>query len=231
MTDSTNSVGAERPGVRCAAVAYPSKLLNENETVELDLRPHWWFMVPRLSLLALAVLLGIYAIGTDVSWLDASWFKALAGLLVLAALVFFLLRYALWMTTNFVVTSDRVIYRSGVLSKRGIEVPLDRINTVVFHQGPFERIIGAGDLEIESAGQNPARFTDIRKPSIVQAEIYRQSEANENRKFDRVGANLEGGLSGGGLSVAEQLEKLEGLRDRGSITEEQYEAQKAQLLG
>ncbi|MET1049034.1 MAG: PH domain-containing protein, partial [Acidimicrobiales bacterium] len=178
-------------------MAYPSKLLNENETVELDLRPHWWFMVPRLSLLALAVLLGIYAIGTDVSWLDASWFKALAGLLVLAALVFFLLRYALWMTTNFVVTSDRVIYRSGVLSKRGIEVPLDRINTVVFHQGPFERIIGAGDLEIESAGQNPARFTDIRKPSIVQTEIYRQSEANENRKFDRVGANLEGGLTGG----------------------------------
>ena len=73
-------------------MASPSKLLNENETVELDLRPHWWFMVPRLSLLALAVLLGIYAIGTDVSWLDASWFKALAGLLVLAALVFFLLR-------------------------------------------------------------------------------------------------------------------------------------------
>jgi hypothetical protein len=65
----------------------------------------------------------------------------------------------------------------------------------------------------------------------VQAEIYRQSEANENRKFDRVGANLEGGLTGGTLSVAEQLEKLEGLRDRGSITEEQYEAQKAQLLG
>jgi uncharacterized membrane protein YdbT with pleckstrin-like domain len=211
-------------------VAYPQKLLNENETVVLDLRPHWWFLVPRLSLLALAVVIGIYAIGTDVGWLDAGWFKGLAGILLLASLVFFLLRYAGWMTTNFVVTSDRIIYRSGVLSKRGIEIPLDRINTVIFHQGPFERILGAGDLEIESAGQQPARFTDIRKPSIVQAEIYKQSEANENRKFDRVGSNLES-LGGPGLSVAEQLEKLEGLRDRGSITEAQYEAQKAQLLG
>jgi uncharacterized membrane protein YdbT with pleckstrin-like domain len=207
-------------------VAYPEKLLNANETVELDLRPHWWFLVPRLSVLVLAVLLGIYAATTD-----ASWFKGASGILVLVILVWFGLRYAGWMTTNFVVTSDRVIYRSGVLSKRGIEVPLDRINTVVFHQGPFERIIGAGDLEIESAGQNPARFTDIRKPSIVQAEIYKQSEANENRKFDRVGANLEGAVGGGGLSVAEQLEKLEGLRDRGAITEEQYEAQKTELLG
>jgi len=152
-----------------------------------------------------------------------------AGILVLAALIWFGIRYAGWATTNFVVTSDRIIYRSGVLTKRGIEIPLDRINTVVFHQGPFERILGAGDLEIESAGSTPSRFTDIRKPAIVQAEIYKQSEANENRKFDRVGSNLES-IGGPGLSVAEQLEKLEGLHARGSITQEQYEAQKAKLL-
>lgn len=200
---------------------YPTKLLNQGETVELDLRPHWWYLVPRLSLLALAVLLGLWAFTT------AAWVKAVAGVVVLVALGFFLLRLMGWMTTNFVVTSDRVIYRSGVLTKRGIEIPLDRINTVVFHQGPFERIIGAGDLEIESAGATPSRFTDIRKPSIVQAEIYKQSEANENRKFDRIGSNA----GGGGLSVAEQLEKLEGLHERGAITEDEYQAQKAKLLG
>ncbi len=211
---------------------YPTKLLNDNETVELDLRPHWWYLVPRISLLLLAILFGIYILATDTSWLDNSGFRAIAGVLVVAALVFFLLRLAMWMTTNFVVTSDRVIYRSGVLSKRGIEIPLDRINTVVFHQGPFERIIGAGDLEIESAADTPSKFTDIRKPSIVQAEIYRQAEANENRKYDRIGSNAAGASgAGGALSVAEQLEKLEGLRDRGSITQEQYEAQRTQLLG
>ena len=206
-------------------MAYPSKLLNQGETVELDLRPHPWYLVPRITLLLLAIVLGIAALtGTDSGPL-----QAIAGILVIAALVFFAIRWMGWMTTNFVVTSDRVIYRSGVLSKRGIEIPLDRINTVVFHQGPFERILGAGDLEIESAGQQPAKFTDIRKPSIVQAEIYKQAEANENRKYDRVGANLDG--IGGGASVAEQLEKLEGLRDRGSITHEQFEAEKAKLLG
>lgn len=205
-------------------VPYPTKLLNENETIELDLRPHWWFLLPRLSLLVLAVLLGIAALTTDQDWV-----KVAAAVVVLAALVFFGIRYLGWVTTNFVVTSDRVIYRSGVLTKRGIEIPLDRINTVVFHQGPFERMIGAGDLEIESAGATPSKFTDIRKPAIVQAEIYKQSESNENRKFDRVGANLEG--AGKGLSVPEQLEKLEGLHQRGALTEEEYAAQKAKLLG
>jgi uncharacterized membrane protein YdbT with pleckstrin-like domain len=217
-------------------VAYPRKLLNQNETVELDLRPHWWFLAPRLAVLVLAVLLGIVVMAAgDDSTLDNGAIKALVGIAVVAALIWFGVRYSQWATTNFVVTSDRVIYRHGVLSKRGIEIPLDRINTVVFNQSFFERIIGAGDLEIESAAETPSVFTDIRKPSVVQAEIYRQTEDNENRKFDRIGANASSAgaaaAGAGGLSVAEQLEKLEGLRDRGSITQEQYDAQKAQLLG
>ncbi|HYF44990.1 MAG TPA: PH domain-containing protein [Acidimicrobiales bacterium] len=209
-------------------MAYPRKLLNQNESVELDLRPHWWFLAPRLAVLVLAVLVGIYTATRDD---PPQALVALVGIAVVAALIWFGVRYAQWATTNFVVTSDRVIYRHGVLSKRGIEIPLDRINTVVFNQSFFERIIGAGDLEIESAADTPSVFTDIRKPSIVQAEIYKQAEDNENRKYDRIGANAQAGAAAGsGLSIAEQLEKLEGLRDRGSITPEQYEAQKAQLL-
>jgi uncharacterized membrane protein YdbT with pleckstrin-like domain len=206
-------------------VPYPTKLLNDNETVVLDLRPHWWFLVPRGVLLAIVLVAGIAALG----WAD--WAGAIMGVIVVAALIFFLLRLAVWSTTNFVVTSDRIIFRHGVLAKRGVEIPLDRINTVVFNQGPFERIIGAGDLEIESAADTPSRFTDIRKPDIVQAEIYRQAEANENRKYDRIGQNASNAVAAGGLSVAEQLEKLEGLRDRGSISAEEYEAQKGQILG
>ena len=116
--------------------------------------------------------------------------EALAGILVLVALAWFGIIYARWITTNFVVTTDRLIYRHGVLSKHGIEIPLERVNTVFFSQSILERIVGSGDLVIESAGEmGRQNFSNVRKPSAVQNEIYRQMESNENRKFDRIGGH------------------------------------------
>jgi uncharacterized membrane protein YdbT with pleckstrin-like domain len=205
---------------------YPKKLLNDSEEVVLDLRPHWWFLVPRLALQVFVLVVAILVLVR----IDVAAVQVLMGIGVLASLVYFGIRYAQWATTNFVVTTDRVIYRSGVLAKSGIEIPLERINTVVFNQGIFERMLGAGDLEIESAGATPSHFYDIRKPDIVQAEIYRQMEGNENRKFDRLGGHVDRLNTGSNLSVAEQLEKLDGLRGRGVISEEEFEVQKAAVL-
>ena len=68
------------------------------------------------------------------------------------------------------------------------DIPLERVNTVFFNQGPLERLVGAGDLKIESASESGANeFRNVRRPNIVQKEIYTQMEANENRKFDRMG--------------------------------------------
>ena len=156
------------------------------------------------------------------------------ALLIVVALVAFLLRLLTWRSTNFVVTTDRCIYRAGVFSKTGIEIPLERINTVFFNQSVWERILKAGDLGIESAGEfGRQTFTDIKDPVLVQNLIYRQVEDNENRKYDRIGAEAReaAGSGAGPLSVAEQLEKLADLRDRGAITPAEFEAQKARLLG
>lgn len=218
-------------------MAFPRKLLNDNEQLILDLRPHWWFIFKPVASLVVAIIIGIVILATvDGSWAGVS--RGAAGILLLVTLVFFLYKFAIWTTTNFVLTSDRVVSRKGVLSKQGIEIPLERINTVFFHQGPFERIIGAGDLTIESAGESGSEpFTDIRHPSMVQREIYVQMEANENRKYDRVNQNIHTSMAnhaeaarGAGLSNAEQIEKLHALYQSGALTQEQFEAEKAKLL-
>ncbi len=153
------------------------------------------------------------------------------GLWVLAALVWFGVMYLRWTTTNFVVTSERVISRSGIVAKQGIEIPLDRINTVFFNQSLFERVIGAGDLGIESAGEGGRQtFTDIRRPNLVQNEIYRQVEGLETRRLQRMGQAASAGAAPTELSIPEQIEKLDQLRRQGVVTEEEFQAKKRDLL-
>ena len=68
-----------------------------------------------------------------------------------------------------------------MISKRGVEIPLERINNINFHQRMIDRIIGAGDLDIESAGKDgQSHFDFIRHPDGVQQEIYRQMEARKH---------------------------------------------------
>ena len=198
---------------------FPQKLLNDNEDVILDLRPHWWTLSkPVTSVVVSLVLLGVL-------WKFAGGWGGVAGAaLTIVALVFFALRYAKWTTTNFVVTTDRLVYRVGVVAKRGKEIPLERVNDIAFTQSIFERIIGAGDLSIESAGaKSRETFEDIPHPSAVQNEIYRQMEAASARHADRMAGRRE-------LSVPEQLDKLDELRQRGVITQAEFDAKKAQLL-
>ena len=206
-------------------MAFPSKLLNDNEEVVLDLRPHWIYMVqPVLAILG-AIILGIIILDVDVDFA-----KIPAAVVVLGCLAWFGVRYMKWSSTNFVVTTDRVIHRVGVISKHGVEIPLDRINTVFFHQSIFERLIGAGDLGIESAGERGSEtFEDVRKPAIVQNEIYRQMEANSNRIYGG-GRHAMPTQPDAGGSIPEQIEKLDELRRKGVISEQEFAAKKADLL-
>jgi uncharacterized membrane protein YdbT with pleckstrin-like domain len=213
-------------------VPFPRKLLNDDEQIVLDLHPHWWFFAPPLLALIAALIVGILALANDVH----TGLKIPVGIIVLGLLVWFGWRYLRWITTNFVVTTDRLIYRHGVLSKHGIEIPLDRVNTVFFRQSVFERLVGAGDLVIESASETGRqRFSNVRKPSAVQNEIYRQIEANENRKYDRVGVSAAAGTSASQRaddadSIPAQIRQLDELRKQGLLTEAEFTRKKQQLL-
>lgn len=206
-------------------MAFPEEQLYSEEEVILDLRPHWWFFASQAVALLGALVLGLFA----AVLVQETAITIAALILILGVLVWFIVRYVIWTTTSFVVTTDRLISRLGVLSRQGIEIPLERVNTVFFAQTFFERIIGSGDLEIESASeQGSQKFSNIRKPLNVQNEIYRQMENNENRKFDRVGRNMSGG--GSGLSIPEQIEKLAELQQKGIISSSEFEEKKAELL-
>ncbi|MHB8669998.1 MAG: SHOCT domain-containing protein [Acidimicrobiales bacterium] len=205
-------------------MAFPPKLLNDNEEIVLDLRPHWWALSGPTTLLLALVVVAVIVPGRFHGDLRPP-VRVAVLVALLAGLIWFALRYARWMTTNFVVTTDRLVLRSGVLSKQGREIPLDRLNDIGFHQTLFERVIGAGDLLLESAGaRGQESVSDIPHPARVQNEIYRQIEAARTKQSDRAEGRRE-------LSVPEQLEKLDELRQRGVISQAEFDDKKAQLLG
>lgn len=201
---------------------YPKKLLNDYETVALDLHPHWWYFSEPVSALVGSIVLGI-VVRVFTSGDAEQVLTWIAIVLIVACAFWLVVRYAKWANTNFVITSDRVIFRSGVVAKSGIEIPLERVNNVLFHQGVFERILGAGDLLIESGGEDgQQRFSDVRRPERVQNLIHAQMEVNESRRF------AGGAVSG--TDVASQLEKLEGLLERGTLSQQEFDDEKRRLL-
>lgn len=202
---------------------FPHKLLNDNETVVLDLRPHWWLMSGPTTGLIILLIVAIVVPGLVHGTVrDGLRIATLVALLV--GLAWWARRYAIWAATNFVLTTDRLVFRSGVLAKHGREIPLERINDISYQQTVLERLLGLGDLMIESAGaRGQEQFTDIAHPARVQNEIYRQVEAARAREADRAAGRRE-------LSLPEQLEKLDELRQRGVITQAEFDVKKAQLL-
>ncbi len=212
---------------------YPRRLINEGENVILDLKPHWWFFAR--DAIATTVMFGVLLvylwigdtriIGTAMQWVFILGLVAWAGLMVID--------YLRWTYTHFVVTDKRVISRTGIISKRGTEIPLDRISNIDFHQRLIDRLIRAGDLNIESAGRDgKSHFDFVRQPDAVQQEIYLQIESNAKiqaswsrpEPMAAVPVHME-------TDAADQIAKLAALRDQGAITAEDFEAKKDELLG
>ena len=213
-------------------MAYPQDELHPNEDLVLDLHPHWWFFAKSAAVLALAVIVALFVLAQN--W---DWAKYPVAAFLFVTLIWFAERYVRWISTHFVLTSDRVIFRTGIVAKNGIEIPLERINTIFFHQRIFERMLGLGDLEIESASKDGAqKFDDIKNPSSVQNEIYQQMEANEIKAANRISGGINAAhaaqatSAGASASIPDQIAQLGVLRDQGVLTEAEFQAKKNELL-
>lgn len=210
-------------------MGFPRRLLADHEEMVLELKPHWIALVGPAIVLLLVILAEIMVFAYFDPPPVVTWLVLLVGAVVLIA--FPVRAFLAWITSHFVITSDRVIHRSGWLAKRSMEMPLERINDVTFTQTVFERLVGAGSLRIQSAseyGQN--HFRDIRKPEEVQKLIYEVAEANEARMRGTGEARTET-IETDTDSPLDEIERLARLKDKGVISEEEFETQKRRLFG
>ncbi|MEP6759023.1 MAG: PH domain-containing protein [Actinomycetota bacterium] len=216
-------------------MAFPRRLLIPNEELILDLRPHPVALA--LPVLVVVAELAV-AIWLTVSFDFNSWIWW--AVVVVIFIVYPLRRLIWWLTSNFAVTSERVIHREGFIAKRSMEIPLEAINDVRFDQRIWDRIVGAGSLRISSASEfGTNTFNHIRHPEEVQKTISHQGEMNKKRMYQGEAsapmaspvAPTAATVAPGSPSTTTELERLAKLRDDGVLTEAEFQVQKAKVLG
>ena len=152
---------------------YPEDLLLSDERVVIHKHPHWkMLLLPVVFFLVIVGLGGfLVAVIAGQSWELYGWIAlgALGGIGVVWLTVVPLLR---WRTTHFVLTTRRVLVREGILKRSGIDIPINRINSVQFRHTVIERIMGCGTLIIESASDEPLELDDIPQVERVHSLLY-----------------------------------------------------------
>jgi membrane protein YdbS with pleckstrin-like domain len=162
-------------------VAYPDNLLTDDEQVVLHKHPHWKMLILPVLILLIAVGAGAYlgALAAKQPWHLIGWL-AIAVVALIVIVWFTLIPVVRWRTTHFIVTTERVMAREGVLKRTGLDIPLSRINSVRFEHGVIDRLWGAGTLIIESASDEPLEFDDIPQVEYVHSLLYKEVNDDED---------------------------------------------------
>ena len=205
-------------------MAYPEKLLTDDETVVIELRPHWRVLLAPAFWLVLTVgaVIAAFQVSDRPSWLVPS-VSLLSLVFLLGLAVPPLVRR--WFTL-YVLTTERIVVRTGVLTRSSKEIPVESISNVVFSQRVVERMLGYGDVLLESSGETSAtRLQDVPDPEAFQSRVYAIRE-------ERTTHLQRGGdpPAAAARDRASQLSELAALHDRGKLTDEEYAAEKARLL-
>jgi uncharacterized membrane protein YdbT with pleckstrin-like domain len=180
-------------------MGYPDKLLASDEEVVRHLHPHWLTVFWPVLFLLLIVGGGSFGAAIVPSDDDRSGLYRLliAGVALLLLLAFVVLPLLRWRTTHYVVTTHRLLFREGILARKGRDIGLSRITDVSYSQTIWERVIQSGTITIESAGDSGATvLKHIPDSDGVQQLLNHMIEEDADRR----GRENAGYLRGDGHS-------------------------------
>jgi uncharacterized membrane protein YdbT with pleckstrin-like domain len=166
-------------------MTHDASLADDEEPVLL-LHPHWKTLIRPLFVALLVVIVALVVEAVLPSGTDATAARLVIGAVAILALMLWLIAPVLrWRTTTYELTTRRLRMRAGIVTRRGRDIPLARINDVSFERGLLDRLFGSGRLVVESAGEHgQILLADIPRVEEVQTTLFRLVE-DEQRRLER----------------------------------------------
>jgi uncharacterized membrane protein YdbT with pleckstrin-like domain len=160
-------------------VSYIEKHLIPGETLQYQTNLHWIVMLGHAGLAAFFAAAGVALLvfswdsrKNGVSHSNALIWIALAAFVVAAIL--FAVGLIRRNATVMALTNKRVIVKTGLASRRTLELLLSRIESVVVEEPAMGRMLGYGTVIIRGTGGTPETFDKIAHPLEFRAQVQGQ---------------------------------------------------------
>ncbi len=205
--------------------------LQKGEKILLVTYSSWVSLIIPVLVMVIGFVASFF-IGFTQHW---GWIAALLGI------IYFLIKYASWKVNIWVVTNYRVIDEAGLSSHYAKESPLEKINNISYDQNVFGRIFNFGHVEIQTAAETGATdYYNVNHPkrlkdtiTLAQSEFKNIQSGNQAMQMATALGIQHLGIPVNRASqppIAEELEKLFALKQKGILTEEEYVKAKNRLL-
>lgn len=201
-----------------------NNLAYTDEELVIDLKAHWLFLTRAMTFLALSVVATFVAIGFKTASLSSTGYRLFLAIFLLAILAFSLLwmifKYIQWSVTHFILTTNRLVIKTGIITSHTQDISLDRLINIEVKRSLIQRIFGSGHLSIDT-GVDGSRidFSYLANPSKIQRLIWSQVESLKTSPQES-----------SSVSIPEQISLLYELYSKGIISQNEFEVKKSQLL-
>ena len=197
--------------------------LKQGENILLITRQHWIKLVLPIFVWLLIAALSIWVLQTT-------------GLIItLVAAIYPMSEWLSWKNNLWCVTNLRVVDESGFFSRHSKESPIDKINNVEYDQSIFGRLLGYGNVDIQTAAEmGETTYELIYHPKLLKDTITHAQEEYKKSAIKNQATQLAQAIAASSAPsqqmIADELHKLYDLLQRGAITQEEYTLQKNKLL-
>lgn len=209
--------------------------LKENEEVVLTVRKHWFVLLKPIigTILLLSVAVFAAITGSDTEYANSILIGS--GITIFLSILWLIYWIVDRNNNLWAVTNLRVIDEYGVFTNNSKETPLDKINNISYRQPLLGRVFNYGDVQIQSAAESGATIHKmVARPKVLKDTItqyqeqYRQQQIEEQAQKLARAAGKQPPASNN--SISEEITKLHALKEKGIITEEEFQEMKSKLM-